>query len=77
MLKKDAIKYFGSQAEICRQLAISTAAVAKWGEVIPIESALALEILSNNRVPVDRALYPKLASAIETAELRQEERVTV
>lgn len=63
MLTKNAIAYFGTQAEICRTLEISSAAIAKWGEVVPLESALALEILTAQKLPVDRSLYPKLARA--------------
>jgi hypothetical protein len=67
MLTKSAIEYFGTQAEICRVLGISSAAVAKWGEVVPLESALALEIRTNKALPVVRSLYPNLARALEAA----------
>jgi len=68
MLTKTAIEYFKTQAEICRVLGISSAAVAKWGEVVPLESATALEIRTGGDLPVDRTLYPNLARAIEAAE---------
>ncbi len=67
MLKTHAIDYFGSQAEIARALEISSAAVAKWGDVVPHTSATALEILSGGGARVDRSLYPELARA-EAAE---------
>lgn len=70
MLKKDAIQQVGSQAEIARALGISTAAVAKWGEVVPIESALAIEVHTSGAVKVDRSMYPILARAVDAAEQR-------
>jgi hypothetical protein len=76
MLKKTAIEYFGSQAEICRRLEISSAAVAKWGEVVPLESATAIEIHTNGDVPVVRSMYPNLARAIELAELHPTKHAT-
>ena len=74
MLTKTAIEHFGSQAEICRALDISSAAVAKWGEVVPIEAAMALEILSDKSVTVDHSRYPKLARALESNEQRANKR---
>lgn len=68
MLTKTAIQHFGSQAAICRELGLSSAAIAKWGEVVPLESALALEIRTDQAITVDRSLYPKLAAAIEAAD---------
>jgi hypothetical protein len=76
MLTKTAIEYFKTQAEICRVLGISSAAVAKWGEVIPLESAMALEIRTNQAVKVDRTLYPNLARAIDAAGQRQTKRAS-
>lgn len=76
MLTKTAIEYFKTQAEICRVLGISSAAVAKWGEVVPLESALALEIRTKKELPVDRSLYPNLARAIEAAGQQQAKRAT-
>jgi transcriptional regulator with XRE-family HTH domain len=42
MKKSDAIKYFGSQAEIAKVLKISRQAVGRWPEKIPELSAMKL-----------------------------------
>jgi hypothetical protein len=76
MLTKTAIEHFKTQAEICRVLGISSAAVAKWGEVVPLESALALEIRTNKALQVDRGLYPNLARAIDAASQKQPKQLT-
>lgn len=68
MQTQDAIRYFGNQSAIARALDISAAAVSKWGEVVPLESALALEILTARRLRCDRTQYPNLARALDTAE---------
>lgn len=68
MKTQDAVVHFKSKAAITRALGISSAAVAQWGDVVPLESALALEILTAGALTVDRTLYPNLARAISAAE---------
>lgn len=68
MLTKDAVEHFGNQSAIARALDISAAAVSKWGEVVPLESALALEILTARKLRCERSLYPNLARALDAAE---------
>lgn len=67
MLTKDAIKFFGNQNRIALRLGISRAAVSKWGKVVPMKSATALEILSDGAVKVDFKQYPALRRAIRDA----------
>lgn len=67
MRTQDALQHFQTKAAITRALGISSAAVTQWGDVVPLESALALEILTAGQLAVDRSLYPGLARAIETA----------
>lgn len=67
MLTETALRHFKTQSAIARALDISPAAVSKWGEIVPIESALALEIVTHAAVEVDRSLYPHLARAIDAA----------
>ena len=57
MRTSDAINHFQSKAAIARTLGISSAAVSKWGESVPVESAKALEIRTNGVLRVDWALY--------------------
>lgn len=68
MLTEQAVSHFKTRAAIARALVISPAATSKWGHVVPLESALALEILTRRELRVDRSLYPNLARALDTAE---------
>lgn len=61
MKTQDALAHFGTQAAIRKAIGISSAAVANWGDVVPLESAMAIEIASGGAVKVDRSLYPALA----------------
>lgn len=67
MKTQTAVEHFGSKAELHRALGISSAAVAQWKDIVPLESAMALEILTSGALKVDRSLYPNLARAIEQA----------
>jgi hypothetical protein len=68
MLTADAISHFRTKSSVATVLGISPAAVSKWGAVVPIESALALEIMTARTLRVDRALYPSLARALDIAD---------
>lgn len=70
MLTQAAIDHYGDQAGIARALGISPAAISKWGEVVPLESATAIEILTQGKLRVDPMRYPKLARALN-APLRE------
>lgn len=50
---------------MARALGISAAAVNKWGDVVPFESATALEILTAGALKVDPAKYPRIRDAME------------
>jgi DNA-binding transcriptional regulator YdaS (Cro superfamily) len=67
MKTSDAIQHFRTQSAIARALGISDAAVSKWGDVVPFESATALEIVTHGALVVDRSLYHSLARAIDAA----------
>jgi hypothetical protein len=60
MLTRTVIQHFGSQAEICRKLEISSAAVAKWGETVPEGSAYKIESISGGQLKVDPEFYREL-----------------
>jgi hypothetical protein len=76
MLSKDAIAYYGSVPAVAAELGLTRQAVGKWGEVVPLESALALEIRTGRALRVDRTLYPPLARALDAAEQSSEQRAT-
>lgn len=71
MLTQTALTHFKTQAAIARCLEISPAAVSKWPEVVPIESALALEIRTGGELQVDKSLYPNLARAMEAGSVEE------
>lgn len=65
MLTKTALRHFdGSQAAMARALGISSAAVSKWGDIVPFESATALEILTDGVLRVDQRKYPRIQEAL-------------
>lgn len=66
MRKSTALDHFGTQAAVAEALGISRAAVNKWGDVVPLESATALEILTDGACKVEPELYPMLQRANET-----------
>jgi hypothetical protein len=63
MLKDTAVSYFKGVPGVARALDISDAAVYQWPEVVPLESAIALEMLTKGDLPVDRKRYPKIKRA--------------
>lgn len=66
MLTKTALRHFdGNEAAMARALGISSAAVNKWGDVVPFESATALEILTDGAIKVDPRKYPRIHDAME------------
>jgi len=65
MLTSDAITHFGSRSAIAAALQISRTAVWKWGDVVPVESAKALEIRTQGVLHVDWSRYDATRRAIE------------
>jgi uncharacterized protein YabE (DUF348 family) len=64
MLKSHAMEHFKTTRAIADALDISTTAVWKWGDVIPVESAKALEIRTNGALRVDWSLYEATRKAL-------------
>lgn len=64
MKTADVISHFGTKSAIARALSISTAAVSKWGEVVPVESAKAIEIRTNGTLRVDWSQYDATRRAL-------------
>lgn len=60
MYTRDAVKFFGSRAEIARRLKSRTkSAVYQWGELVPLLAAHELSELSDGELKVDAALYER------------------
>ncbi len=57
MLKKDAIKLFGSQAELARKLGIDRAAVHGWGKYVPMRRAMQLAEITNGELKFNQEFY--------------------
>ncbi len=53
MKTQDAIEFFGSRAAVAQAARISRAAVAQWGDQVPLATALFLEKISDGRLVVD------------------------
>ena len=71
MNTSDAVQHFGNQSSVARALGISPAAVSKWPPTVPLDSALAIEILTDGALKVDRSQYPGLARALDVVEQRE------
>lgn len=71
MTREDAIRHYGSAAEVARVLGISRAAVTKWGDdPIPEGSAYKLQALSSGALrvnPEDYARRPRSEDAATAA----------
>jgi hypothetical protein len=63
MLKSAVLRHYKKVTAVAGALAITEAAVYAWPEVVPLESAQALEILTNGELPVDSRCYPKIHRA--------------
>ncbi len=50
MLKHEAIKYFGNQANLAKKLNINQAAISQWGEFVPPLRAYEIERLTKGEL---------------------------
>ncbi len=57
MLKKDVVKYYGSDNKTGKALGISHQAVGAWRKVIPYKRALKIESLTNGELKFEKELY--------------------
>jgi DNA-binding transcriptional regulator YdaS (Cro superfamily) len=57
MLKKDAIKWAGSQSELARKLGIDRAAVHGWGKYVPMRRAMQLHELTGGELKFNQEFY--------------------
>lgn len=63
MLKQTVLEFFGSGAEVARQLNVDRAAVSQWPPVVPMGRAYQIQALTNGALMVDLRLYEKEKSA--------------
>lgn len=67
MRKADALAYYdGNAARLGRAVGVTRATVHAWPDVLPLEPARALEIVTNRALRVDESLYPRLRAAHES-----------
>lgn len=59
MRKSDVLAHYGSSNEVAKALDISRQAVEKWPAVVPEGSAYKLQVITNEALRVDPALYAK------------------
>ena len=57
MLKKDVVKYYGSDNKTGKALGISHQAVGAWHKVIPYRRALKIESLTDGELAFDKTMY--------------------
>jgi transcriptional repressor of cell division inhibition gene dicB len=52
MLKKDAVKHYGSQYYLAKALNINLSAVTRWGKWVPLKRAFRLAELTDGKLKV-------------------------
>ena len=57
MLKKEAIKHYGSAYGLAKALGINQSAVSRWGRIVPILRAAQLEQLTQGALKYDPKPY--------------------
>ena len=65
MKTKHAIEHWGNRKRVAEALGLTRQAVYAWGEIVPLEAALALEVRSEGQLKVNPKLYPLWASALK------------
>jgi biotin operon repressor len=66
MTTDDAVRYFGTKAELARQLGITRASVSGWRE-IPIDRQCQIEVITGGRLLADRDRLQQIRIASESA----------
>lgn len=68
MRKKDALAHFdGNGARLGRAIGVTRVTVSEWPDVIPLEPARALEIVTGGKLKVNESLYERLRTARKLA----------
>lgn len=59
MLKKDVLKFFGSQTKTAKALGITKSAVNQWSETgpIPLRCAIKAQAVSRGGLPLEMSMY--------------------
>ena len=63
MKTADVLDRFKTRADVARLLNLTQMAVRKWGDVVPLESAIALELATGGELKVGLDDYPRLVEA--------------
>ena len=53
MLKKDAIKFYGSLTELAKALGIQKSAVSRWAKLVPLKRAIQLQTMTKGGLKYD------------------------
>lgn len=69
MKTQDAVNFFGSKAKVARAARINRAAVAQWGDTVPLATAALLEKISGGelRISIEEYRTPPLDSPSTTS----------
>lgn len=59
MRKTDALSFYGNQQRMAEALGRAPSTISEYPEILPLETALLVELLSKRRRKVDWSLYPK------------------
>lgn len=65
MKTKHVLQHFGTATKVAAALGISRQAVSQWGEIVPLEAALAISVVTAGAVQPNPRLYPMWARALK------------
>lgn len=72
MLKKDAIKFFGSKSKLAKAAGVAASSVSVWGELVPEKNAMRLQLASDGALQYDPEFYDQHARKKRSGELNHE-----
>ena len=69
MRKKHVLQHYNnSPTRVAEALGISRQAVSQWSEIVPLEAALAVSVVTRGAIMPNPRLYPMWARAIRETE---------
>ena len=65
MKTKHVLQHFGSASKVATALGISRQAVSQWGEIVPLEAAIAISVVTKGELMPNPRLYPMWTRALK------------
>ena len=61
MKTSDAVEYFGSKANLAKELGVHRSAITLWGLEIPMNRQYQIQVLTKNKLKAEPRAQPKAA----------------